>query len=134
MIDTADGACAQHAGVPATFTCPRCGAFGCEDCERRTRPNAHAMCPDCWERRSEIAEKNTRTNEMMLPNVALGLGVLALVPLIWPAGVGALIVSSVALNRLEAPHPGRKRATIGLALGAVGLVVSVASYAVLLSG
>jgi hypothetical protein len=128
----ADGACAWHPGVPAAFTCPRCGAFGCGDCAMRTRPDARAICPDCWERRGAVVARNDEKRQMALANTALGLGILALVPFVWPAGVGAILVSSLALSRLDEGHPGRARAVVGLVLGPVGLLVSVLSFVYIL--
>lgn len=128
MIGPADGACALHAGVAAKFTCPRCGAFGCGECERRARPDAHPMCPECWARRTEAVASNTKTSEMMLPNATLALGILSLVPLVWPAWIGVFIVGSVALARLPAGHPGRARAALGMAIAPAGVITTAIAF------
>lgn len=122
----ADAFCAEHPEAAATAVCPRCGTFVCRACERRTRPEAVPMCPECWDRRVKVVDEREGRRAMWLPNTVLGLGVAALIPCIWPLQVGAVVVGLWALSRLgpDSPPSARTRIWIGMGLGALGLGLS----------
>lgn len=56
-----DGKCAEHADVPATFLCARCGDFGCDGCARRVTPAAQPLCQRCWAQRERTAGELERS-------------------------------------------------------------------------
>lgn len=118
----------SHPPAPATWTCQRCGAFMCEACERRTRPDALPLCPSCWalrEQRVAAAPKGAR-----LENAGLWLGGLSFLPLP-PIIMASLIVNIMVLVR--APAGARTRGLIGLGLTFGGLVVTIAVFALVFS-
>ena len=109
--------CHRHEEVVAEGTCTRCGLFVCIECARRTRPEARALCPDCWERRTaHVASLNP---PQPLAAISAVLGVLSLLPLP-PIQVAALVTGIVALRRGQG-RPELAYAGIGLSI--VGMVL-----------
>lgn len=123
-----DGLCAAHPEVPAAFVCPRCGDFGCEACAHRVVAGAEPLCPACWKLRAAHAEELERGDRRHLSHVALGLGILALVPCIWPIQLAAPIVAAVAWRRAHArgDAKGVTMAAVGLALSVLGVAGTIA--------
>lgn len=122
------GACALHPEREAVFTCPRCGDNGCAECERRVVPTATPICPGCWSRREARVEKLQKDDGSVVCGAALAFGVLALIPLLWPAQLGALILAVVGFRRSAPGSRQRVYATIGGALailGGIGTVVAL---------
>ena len=112
-----------HPPAPATWTCQRCGAFMCEACERRMRPDALPMCPNCWglrEQRVAAAPKATR-----LENAGLWLGGLSFLCLP-PIVMASLVVNIIVLSRAV---PGqRSKGLIGLGLTFGGVLVTITVF------
>lgn len=112
--------CATHPETRATWTCKRCGAFMCEACERRVRPDALPLCPGCWELRGQrvVAPKPGRG----LETAGLWLGGFSLLCLP-PVIMASLVVNGIALSRAA---PGeRQKPLLGLGLTAAGIVLAV---------
>lgn len=128
------GMCALHPEREAAFTCARCGDYGCAECARRPVPTAAPICATCWQRREERVAKLAKDDGSLVCAFALGLGVLALVPLIWPAQLGALILGAVGLRRAPAGTKHRTFALIGMALGVLGFLGTLATFGVLIAG
>jgi hypothetical protein len=122
--------CARHPGTAATWVCGRCGAFLCPLCEHRVRREARPLCPGCWtQRERSLAEAKAQERGLALANVALLVGCLAVVPLLYPVHAGALVLNTVSLVRNrhpDAPRGHRRKAFAGLLLTGVGLLLSLA--------
>lgn len=116
-----DGVCPAHPSRAATFTCARCGDFGCDECANRVVPTAQPICPTCWSRRAQRVEKMTRDDGSYAAMAALGLGVIALVPFLVALQLAAIIVGWIALSRLKDNPSRRTMAIAGIVLGAAGL-------------
>ena len=114
------GRCATHTEVAASFTCPRCGDHGCPSCERRVVEGAQPICPECWRRREARAGELKKDDAGHLPLWSVGLGVVALVPFLWPLQLGAVLTGMTALRRLEDGSPRRGLAYVGIGLGLLG--------------
>lgn len=114
------GRCAQHPDIAASFTCPRCGDHGCESCARQAIEGATPLCPTCYRRRQERVQTLKKDDGSQLPLWSIGLGVLALVPLLWPFQLGAVLLGVTALRRLDEGAPRRSLAWVGIALGILG--------------
>jgi len=119
--------CATHAEAPATWTCNRCGSFMCAACERRTRPEARPMCPNCWDLRSRNVTENQGRSGANLQVIGLVLGVLSLIPMCVAVQIASLVVNIVALVKARQFPPGHPRwqAITGLSLTLLGLVATV---------
>ena len=93
------------------------------------------MCPTCDARRNQAQSEATVQDHMRHANLALSLGIFALIPCIWPVQLGALIVSIRALLRLRklGIDLGWPRILTGLVLACIGILESliVISFAVL---
>ncbi len=118
--------CAHHIEVQAAWTCRRCGAFFCTECERRTRAEALPMCPKCWDLRSERVEKPGQENSQRLRIAGLILGVVALIPGCWIVQIAAIIVNILGIVRGRKRQIPREALNIaGLVLGILGLLFSI---------
>jgi len=105
--------CARHPAASSTFTCPRCGAFGCIDCERRTSFNSAPMCPACW----AIHATSPGYQNDTLQTVSLVVGVIALFPCC-PLTLGSLALSAVAFFKSAPQH--RWKPVVGALCALVG--------------
>jgi hypothetical protein len=101
--------CATHAEAPATWTCNRCGSFLCAACERRTRPEARPMCPNCWALRSRNVTENQGRGGTNLQTIGLVLGVVSLVPMCVAIQIASLVVNIVALVKARDLPAGHRR-------------------------
>lgn len=125
----AGASCLTHPQTPARWACRRCGAFFCEACERRTRPDALPMCPACWELRSRsVVDQTTRPSTAVF-TAALILGVISLLPL--PVVmITSVVVGIIALVRAKGDYESQRwKPLVGLALtvlSALGWIVFVA--------
>jgi len=85
MSPSAGEHCAIHADRPASFTCARCGDFGCDACARRVVPAAMPLCDACWRARElhvipmSRAERPHRALVIVGVGIAIGLFVAGLV-------------------------------------------------------
>ncbi len=114
------GVCAAHPDRAASFTCARCGDNGCDECARRVVPTAAPLCASCWRLREQRVETLAKDDGSALCWAAFGLGFLALVPLVWPAQLGAVLLAFFGLRRSRPGMRARPFAWIGGALGLVG--------------
>ncbi|MBS2028606.1 MAG: hypothetical protein JST54_11940 [Deltaproteobacteria bacterium] len=130
----AQAPCAQHPGNEAAWICPRCGAFMCQSCERRTRPDAQPMCPACWGFRTEaVGPQKPEKVSTALQTSGLVLGCIAVLPL--PGlQIAALIVTVLGIARAKQPETlaVRWRSVTGLCLTGLGLLVDVIFYGFLI--
>jgi hypothetical protein len=110
--------CAKHPELAASFTCPRCGSFGCVDCERRSAMEAPPICPSCWARQG--AAPPPSSGRTVLPTVGLVLGVASIIPCC-PIAIVSLIVNAIAIVLAKEPaaRAVRWRAVLGLVLSIV---------------
>lgn len=85
------GTCAAHPGVAAAWACQRCGTFVCPQCERRTRPDAPPLCPQCWSMREQVVTQQEATESRRVQIAGLVLGCISVFhPL--------LLVASLVIN------------------------------------
>jgi hypothetical protein len=88
----------------------------CAGCERRTRPDARALCPGCWALRAQRVTPQVRPPPTRLASVGLGLGIASALPVV-PLWIGSVVVNGIALfKRDEALRAVRWKAGTGLAL------------------
>jgi len=107
--------CARHAGVPSTFTCDRCGRFGCSACEADG-----GLCSECFVRASGGPSSR-------LAKVGLALGMLGTCTLL--PGVAALAIGVFERRRIaegRAPPSGMPLARGAIILGWVSVAALVA--------
>ncbi len=91
------------------------------------------MCPACWELRHQRIETNQgRSSGTALQTAGLVLGIIALVPMCVAVQLASLIVNIVALVRAKEPPASlvRWRPITGLALTAVGLILTLVTFLV----
>ena len=119
------GTCARHPDRKARVICARCGDFACRECAQRVTPTAKPICAECWDKRRARTEKLSLGESTSFAKVALGIGIAALVPCLWPLQLGGVVVALVALRRTQDPRA-RALAWTGLALSVAGLVGSAA--------
>ncbi len=86
------------------------------------------MCPGCWELRTRTVGLPVAATPSgpVLPNVALGIGILALVPSCYLAQIAGIVLAIVALatGRTGPARAQRGRAIAGLVLSCVGFAIS----------
>lgn len=128
------GVCALHPDRAAAFTCARCGDNGCEACARRAVPTAAPLCEACWRRREERVSALAKDDGTAVGWYALGFGVFALVPLMWPAQLGAVVLAVVAARRSAPGTRPRTLAWIGGALGVLGMIGTALSFGWIVAG
>lgn len=118
--------CARHPERPATWVCSRCGSFACVACANQVRPEAPPMCPDCWQRRTELVAGFSTPADTTLQTAAVVLGVFALLPF-WPVQVLSLGIGIAAVRQARKPpySRARTRAWVGLVLTLVGITLEV---------
>jgi hypothetical protein len=112
-----DGICPVHPSAKATFLCPRCGKFGCAQCEHRTRPDAQPICTACWELRAKVVEPEQRQSKTRMQTTALVLGCVSCLPI--PAlMIASLVVCIMALVKAKEPESKavRWKPALGLAI------------------
>ena len=127
----AGAVCATHVEAEANWACGRCGAFFCAACERRTRPDARPMCPNCWQLRAKVAVVVKPVSKTRLQTAGLVMGAFSLVPFCWWFQIAAIVVSIVGIVKAKegAAREVRWRAVLGLVLAAVGLSITVLALA-----
>jgi hypothetical protein len=106
--------CAVHPDFDAQWMCNRCGSFICQGCERRVRPDATPMCPNCWALRAQVVKPQSTfwfggtgwDNASVIFAIMsfLSMGIFS------PIGV---VISIIALTR---PDTTRTRPIIGLVI------------------
>jgi hypothetical protein len=124
------GECAAHRGVKADWACQRCGSFVCTQCERRTRPEAPPLCPNCWSLREQTVKNQEVADTRRLQKAGLALGVLSFLhPLIM---VASLVVS---IRELVKGRGGSLRwmNVVGLGLTGLAILTWVGGFAYLIS-
>lgn len=92
MTVPAGAKCAYHPEAAALYVCHRCGNFFCEDCARRTRPEAVPLCKSCWELRDQKVKPNKEYSATRLQTAGLVLGCFCILP------IPVLIVASLVVN------------------------------------
>ena len=119
-----DGAqCAYHPQLSAVHVCHRCGNFFCEDCARRTRPEAIPLCKSCWELRGQKVEPYKVHSETRLQSAGLVIGCICIVPI--PALIlASLVVNGIAIARATdgAAREVRWKPIVGLCVTLFGIV------------
>ncbi len=118
-----EGLCPVHANTKATFLCPRCGKFGCAQCEHRTRPDAQPLCASCWALRSKVVEPHRIESKTWIQTTALVLGCVSCLPI--PAlMIASLVVCIVALVKAKEPESKavRWKPAVGLAITLVSIL------------
>jgi hypothetical protein len=115
--------CAYHPAVDALYVCHRCGSFFCEDCARRTRPEAVPLCKSCWALRDQKVKPNKEYSATRLQTAGLVMGCCCLLP------IPVLILASLVVNILAivkaTDGPARDvrwRPVVGLCVTGVGIV------------
>jgi hypothetical protein len=101
--------CARHPDATSTFTCPRCGTFGCVDCERRPSIDGAPMCPSCWALNAKTGAAPTG----QLQTAGLIVGVLSIIPCC-PLMLASLVLNVIAI--LKATKENRWKPLTGLAI------------------
>ncbi|HYV49096.1 MAG TPA: DUF4190 domain-containing protein [Myxococcaceae bacterium] len=102
--------CAHHPEVASTFTCDRCGRFGCASCE-----GGGGLCTECFVRSSAGSSS-------ALAKVGLALGMLGTCTLL--PGVAALFIGFVERRRIaegRSPPTGLPLARGAIILGWVSI-------------
>ncbi len=122
MSVPAGSVCASHADAPATYACPRCGSFMCVACERRTRPEAVPLCPNCWDLRSKTTVPQNNDRDARLQTTGFVLGFISLLPF-WPVVLASLIINIVSLVKAKPDSPLRPKRWKSV----TGLVVTLCS-------
>jgi len=118
--------CPLHPEAAARWTCPRCGAFFCAGCARRTRPDAIPICPSCWALRDEKVQTIASKKQDRLAITGFVLGFFALIPLP-PIQIASLVINIIGLVRKDTGP--RWAPWSGLALTLAGLVISGLTFA-----
>jgi hypothetical protein len=101
-----EAVCARHPEVASTFTCDRCGRFGCGACAA-----GGGLCNECFVRESVRPAS-------ALAKVGLALGVLGTVTLV--SGIAGLVIGLVERRRIDegrAPPSGLPLARGAILLG-----------------
>lgn len=109
MTDAATARCARHPDLPSTFTCPRCGTFGCVECERRPTMEAAPLCPSCW----ALAAQTVAPSTGALQTAALVAGFVALVPCC-PLALISLVLNVIAIVKSTREH--RWKPIVGISI------------------
>ena len=120
--------CSRHPDVAESFTCPRCGSFGCAECERRGELNAAPMCPACWARYAAAAQTAARGGTG-LQTAGLVLGVVSIIPCC-PIAIVSFVLNVAAIILAKEPpaRDVRWRPVLGLVLTVVWAFAQVALY------
>lgn len=114
--------CARHPASVVTFTCPRCGTFGCVECERRPTLEAAPLCPACWALAAQTAAPPTGA----LQTAGLVVGVLSFIPCC-PITIASLVVNVVAL--VKSPREHRWKPITGICISLVFGLLQVLFFA-----
>jgi len=113
-----DALCSRHPEVASTFTCERCGRFGCEACAADA-----GLCSQCF-----VVEEDRPPSALAKIGLALGvIGTFTLLP-----GIAGLVVGRIERGRIAggvSPRSGLPLArgaiilgwVCAAALGALGL-------------
>ena len=108
--------CAQHRDAIASFTCQRCGNFGCVECERRADNASAPLCPRCWALEAQQRASASRGGTG-LQTAGLVLGIASIIPCC-PLALASLVVNVIAIVNASAPpaRDVRWRPIVGLVL------------------
>lgn len=117
MID-AQARCARHLDSATSFTCPRCGTFGCVECERRPGLDAAPMCPACW----ALSAQTTAVPTGGLQNAGLVVGLLSIIPCC-PLALASLVLNVIAI--VKSPREHRWKPIVGICITVVVSVLQV---------
>lgn len=103
-----DGAprCARHPDSATSFTCPRCGTFGCVECERRPSVDAAPLCPACW-------ALNVPKPSGELQTAGLVVGLLSIVPCC-PLALASLVLNVIAI--IKSTRENRWKPIVGISV------------------
>lgn len=104
--------CARHPDAASTFTCPRCGTFGCVDCERRQSLDGAPMCPSCWVLNAQAAAAPTG----QLQTAGLIVGVLSIIPCC-PLMLASLVLNLIAILKATKENRWKPLTGISITLG-----------------
>ena len=124
--------CAYHPTVDAIYVCHRCGHFFCEDCARRTRPEAVPLCKSCWQLRDQKVKPIKEYSATRMQTAGLVMGCCCVLPI--PVLIlASLIVNVIAIVKAK-EGPAREvrwRPIVGLCMTGVGIVelIVVIGYA-----
>jgi hypothetical protein len=92
MSVPAGARCAYHPTVDALYVCHRCGHFFCEECARRTRPQAVPLCKSCWELRDQKVKPIKEYSATRLQTTGLVMGCFCVLP------IPVLLLASLVVN------------------------------------
>ena len=115
--------CANHPMVDALYVCHRCGNFFCEECARRTRPEAVPLCKNCWELRDQKVQPIKEYSATRLQTAGLVMGCFCILPI--PVLIlGSLVVNIMAIAKAtDGPARAvRWRPIVGLCVTLFGIL------------
>ena len=110
--------CGRHPEALTTFTCPRCGTFGCVDCERRSTLDGAPICPSCW----KLAAVNAPAENGSLQLAGLIVGLISILPCC-PLSLISLGLNGIAIARSNKEH--RWKPLVGLGVTLLGVLLQV---------
>ncbi len=114
--------CARHEASPTSFTCSRCGTFGCIDCERRPGMDAAAMCPACWVVNAQAFAKPSS----QLQTAGLVVGAISMIPCL-PIAFASVVLNVIAIIKSTREH--RWKPIVGLCITLSVVVLQVLFFA-----
>jgi hypothetical protein len=97
-------------------------------------PTAAPICASCWRRREERVGELQKDDGSFVCVAALVFGVVALVPILWPAQIGALILAVVGFRRAAPGSRQRVYAVLGGALALLGGLGTLFMLGVIVGG
>jgi hypothetical protein len=101
--------CARHPDAATSFTCPRCGTFGCVDCERRPSMDAAPLCPACWALNAQTAAQPSGE----LQTAGLVVGLLSIIPCC-PLALASLVLNVIAI--IKSTRENRWKPLVGISV------------------
>lgn len=118
MSATTAPRCARHLESPTTFTCPRCGAFGCVECERRATMDGGPVCPACWALNAQTAAPDSGA----LQTAGLVVGAISILPCC-PLALASLVLNVVAI--VKSTKERRWKPIVGICITFAGVLLQV---------
>ncbi len=83
------------------------------------------MCPTCWEVRNRTVPEPRPQAEFALPNAALAVGLVALIPGCWPLQIAGYVVGGISLAKnYQTPGRARVQSIVALVLTVLGSIVT----------
>lgn len=119
MNDALQARCSKHHEAGVSFTCPRCGSFGCVECERRRTLDATPLCPSCWPVSGPAGPDGA------LQTAGLVVALVSLVPC-WPVALASVALNVIAL--VKATKANRRKALVGLGVSLLAVALQVLFY------